>query len=154
MRFYKLVNEDGLEYYGSTTCKYLSSRLSVHKSQAKTKRSIGKCTSAKLFENDKKVKIILLMETDETDKQKLKDIERKFIEDNDCVNKIKIGLPYKDTKKNWLKKNPNYYRDYKIKNHSKTNGKKYYCECCKVEMLNTGKYRHFKTQGHKNNVNN
>lgn len=152
MKFYKLVNEDGLEYYGSTSCKYLSSRLAVHKSQAKTKRNINKCMSAKLFENDKKVKIILLLETDETDKQKLKDIERKFIEDNECVNKIKVGLSYSETKKNWLSKNPDYYKNYQNKNYLKTTGKKYYCECCKLEMLNTSKYRHFKTELHKNNV--
>jgi hypothetical protein len=151
MKFYKLVNEDGLTYFGSTK-QELKRRLAVHKCQGLTKRNIRKCTSSKLFENNKKVEIFLVDETDETDKEKLKDMERKFIEENECVNKIKIGTPYKVSKQNWLDKNPHYYRDYQRKNKSTTSEKKYFCECCKIEMLNTSKYRHFKTQEHINKM--
>ena len=143
MKIYKLVNEDGLTYIGKTNCKYLSSRLSVHKSQALTERNIKKCTSEKLFRNNKKVKIELLEITD--DKQR----EAYYIEKFDCVNQIKSGLPYVVTKKNWLIKNPNYYKNYYDKN--KPNSKKYTCECGAI-ICKGSKGRHEKTNNHKNSI--
>ena len=149
MKFYKLINEDGLIYVGSTNCKYLASRLAVHKSQALTHRLINKCKSEILFRDNKKVEIKLLYETDETDKQTLKDIERKYINENDCVNKIQVGLDYQESKKNWLNKNPHYFRDYQRKNPDKTTKKKWVCPECNLEMLNTSKYRHYKRHHNK-----
>ena len=145
MKIYLLTNEKGLKYVGKTNYKYLSSRKAVHKSQAKTKRNINKCMSAKLF--DCEVKIELLEEVGE---DLVEETELKYINMFDCVNKQKPGTTNAESKKNWRKNNPNYYKEYQRKNHERTGGKKYYCECCKLEMLNTSKYRHFKTEQHIN----
>jgi len=142
MKFYKLINEDGLIYIGSTT-QDLSRRYAVHKSQALTTRDIRKCKSEILFRDNKEVKIELLHQTDETDKEKLKDIERKYMNEFNSVNKIQVGLSYKETKKNWNNKNPHYYRDY-LRNNPQITTKKWTCPKCDKEMLNSSKYRHIK----------
>ena len=90
----------------------------------------------------------------EVDEDHVTETERKYIDMYDCVNKLKPGNTVKESKKIWIKNNPDYYKEYQKKNHSQTNGKKYYCECCKKEMLNTTKYRHFKTKKHLENLKN
>ncbi len=147
MKIYLLSNENGLKYVGKTSYKHLSQRMAVHKCQAKTKRDINKCTSHLLF--DCEVKIELLEEVEE---DLVKETELKYINMIDCVNKQKPGRTSAESCKNWRKNNPNYYNEYKKRNHSTTNGKKYYCECCKMEMLNTSKYYHFKTKEHLKNL--
>ena len=104
MKIYKLTNEEGLIYIGKTNCKYLSTRLAVHKSQALTSRKINKCSSSILFNSN--VKIEFLEETED----KLKELY--YINLYDCVNKMKTGLTYKESKKNWNKNNPEYYNLY------------------------------------------
>lgn len=146
MKIYKLTNEDGLIYIGKTNSKYLSSRLSVHKSQAKTKRNINKCSSVELFKNNKKVKIELLEETDD----KLKELY--YINLYECVNKMKTGLTYKETKKNWVNKNPDYYNEYQKRTEVKEKRKeKVKCICgdiiCKYSISN-----HLKSKIHKKNI--
>ena len=146
MKIYLLTNEKGLKYVGKTNYKHLSQRMAVHKCQAKTKRDINKCTSHSLF--DCEVKIELLEEVEE---DLVKETELKYINMFDCVNKQKPGQTNADAAKNWRKNNPDYYKEYQRKNHSRTNGRKFYCECCKIEMLNSSKYRHFKTELHLEN---
>jgi len=143
MKIYKLENEDGLIYIGKTTCKYLSSRLAVHKSQALTERNINKCKSKILFDNNKKVKIELLEITEDSNR------ELYYIEKYNCVNKMKTGLSYKETKKNWNEKNPEYYKNYFRK--TQRNKKKYKCFCGTILCI-TSKSRHEKSQIHKNNI--
>ena len=140
MKIYKLVNEEGLIYIGKTTSKYLSTRLAIHKSQALTKRNINKCTSSILFNNNSKVKIILLEET--TDNKK----ELEYINLYDCVNKNKTGLALNETKKNWLEKTPNYYKEYNKKKHAWVN-KTFKCECGKI-LKNCSKTKHLLTKSH------
>lgn len=141
MKIYKLTNEEGLIYIGKTNCKYLSSRLSVHKSQALTSRKIKKCSSYILFSSN--VKIELLEETED------KTRELHYINIYDCVNKMKTGLSYKQTKKNWINKNPDYYNLYYAKN--KNGLKKIICECG-MEICKSSKSRHIKRSSHKKNI--
>tara|TARA_R110002012_G_scaffold20048_2_gene71430 strand:- start:1450 stop:1935 length:486 start_codon:yes stop_codon:yes gene_type:complete len=141
MKIYKLTNEQGLIYIGRTTCKYLSSRLAIHKSQALTSRKIFKCSSYILFSSN--VKIELLEETED------KTRELYYINLYDCVNKLKSGLSYKETKKNWIKKNPEYYNLYYHKN--KPGQEKIVCECGMV-ICKYSKSNHIKTKYHKKNI--
>ena len=81
---YKLSSYDNdLIYIGSTT-QILCKRLYQHKTKMN-------CTSKILFENSNNVFITLLEEVTATNKQELHAIERRYIENFDCVNK-KIPL--------------------------------------------------------------
>jgi len=142
MKIYKLTNEEGLTYIGKTTYKYLSSRLAIHKSQANTSRKIRKCSSYLLFVS--KVKIELLEETDDATR------ELYYINKYDCVNKQQTSLLSKETKKNWYKKNPQYYNDYYRNNKTKIN-EKYKCECGMI-ICKSSKPKHIKSANHKNNI--
>ena len=81
-KIYKLVNDElGLTYYGST-CTELRKRLWAHKTQAKDK----KYSSYKLFESGI-CKIYLVEKVSCEDKDELRQRERFYIENNECVNK-------------------------------------------------------------------
>ena len=83
MSVYKMYNENGLCYYGSTK-NDLKQRLSKHKSDY----NLGKCagnSAHKLFCENQVVNIELMEEL-----ENLEDLgrrERFYIENNECVNK-------------------------------------------------------------------
>lgn len=84
-KIYKLVcNKTGLTYYGSTT-RTLSQRLTEHKSRFK--QNILHCKSIEIIKNGD-YSIVLCEECPCENKDQLKAIERKWIETNDCVNKL------------------------------------------------------------------
>ena len=141
MKIYKLTNQKGQIYIGKTNYKYLSQRLAVHKSQANTNRNIYKCSSSILFTSN--VKIELLEETED------KSRELYYINLYDCVNKQKTTLNYKESKKNWLNKNPNYNKNYyKI---NKPGKKKIICECG-LTICKYSKSNHIRSKIHKKNI--
>ena len=142
VKIYRLTNEDGLNYIGKTTCKYLCQRFAVHKSQALTIRNINKCKSSQLFENGKKVEIFLEEELECDDKDFVRIKEQEYIDKYNCVNKLNPGNSYKQSKQNWLSKNPSYYTNYYDKNKEKIN-KQWTCNCG-LTMLFSSQYRHKK----------
>ena len=148
MKIYRLVNDEGLIYIGKTTSKNLLKRLAVHKSQANTARNINKCSSKKLFENDSNVKIELLEEIISNDKEELRKLELKYILETDCVNIMKSGLEYKETKQNWYNKNPNYNKNYYHTRNTWVK-KEFKCDCGSV-VKNCSKGNHLKSKKHKN----
>lgn len=79
-----LLSENSKCYVGSTTQKYLTQRLAVHKYHHK--RNLKTTTSHNLFElyNKDNCKIFLLAETDADN---VKELERYFINNLDTVNK-------------------------------------------------------------------
>tara|TARA_R110002020_G_scaffold46464_1_gene132146 strand:- start:348 stop:749 length:402 start_codon:yes stop_codon:yes gene_type:complete len=114
MSIYKLENEDGLIYIGSTKNE-IRRRLSNHKTIFKNKsRSIS---SSKLFENNKKVTITLLEEVEDLDNLTLR--ERHYIENTECVN---LCIPNR-TAKEWRNDNIDY-----IKKKQNEYSKNYYLE--------------------------
>ena len=86
-RIYKLINEDGLYYIGSTK-KNINQRLSEHKSSYNTNTTF-KSSSCSLFENGKGVKIELLEELEDKNINELKQRENEYIKEHwgKCVNK-------------------------------------------------------------------
>lgn len=79
---YKLSSYDNdLIYIGSTT-QILCKRLYQHR------KKNNKCSSKILFEESNNVFITLLEEVTAANKQELHAIERKYIENFDCVNKF------------------------------------------------------------------
>ena len=84
-KIYKLICENPeLVYYGSTTQKYLSSRLTGHHQGYKKKKRMD-CSSYKLFEAGN-VKIFLVESFPCKTKEELLYRERYWIENNSCVN--------------------------------------------------------------------
>ena len=99
-KIYKLVNDElGLTYYGST-CSELRKRLNNHKTSAKCKKKIS---SSKLFESGE-CKIYLVEKFPCNDKEELKQRERYYIENNECVN---TSIPGR-TKKEYRETNKEY----------------------------------------------
>ena len=78
---YKLYHEGGV-YYGSTT-QTLKERLGHHKYDSKTRNK----TSKKLFKNGSIPKIELLEEVEFNDIKELRERERYYIENFECINK-------------------------------------------------------------------
>ena len=122
-KVYKLICDNpDLVYYGSTTQKYLTSRLACHRRELN-------CSSKELFEYGN-VKIILVEKVECESRDELLMRERFFIENNNCVNK-EIPIRTKDEKKiiriNTLK---NYYEinKEKISKYQKNNRKDYQIE--------------------------
>jgi hypothetical protein len=84
-KIYKIVcNITGETYYGSTTAR-LSTRLSGHVYNVNVGRSC--CKSKQIIERGN-YSIILCEECPCDNKEQLRAIERKWIETNNCVNKI------------------------------------------------------------------
>ena len=85
-KIYKLTSPNTENIYiGSTTERYLSSRLSKHKTHC---RLGGKYTANKIIlAGDVKIELLELVECDNV--KELRDKERKYIEDNlhICINK-------------------------------------------------------------------
>ena len=113
-KIYKLICDD-LTYYGSTTEKYLSSRLAKHKYQYEHQYNVS-TMSKKLFETQNDVNIILVEDYPCERKEQLLARERYYIDNFNCVNKT---LPLRTQKE--------YYNSNKaivlqnVKNYTREN---------------------------------
>ena len=89
-KIYKIVcNITGKIYIGSTTQKYLASRLSEHVRDYKNYTTVGKRSYITSFEVIKQgnYDMVLLESYPCNNKMELHAKERYYIENNDCVNK-------------------------------------------------------------------
>lgn len=84
-KIYKLINQDGMAYYGSTI-HCIDKRKSKHHCDFKSGNS--KYTSKFLFENNKFVTVQLVENFPCNSKNELCARERFYIENNPCVNKV------------------------------------------------------------------
>ncbi len=125
-KIYKIVNNNGLIYIGSTTQKYLSKRLACHKYHFERwkKGKMNFLTSFKVIaEGDYKIELI----EEVKDNGLLLARERFYIENTKCVNKIKptrTQKEYVEANKGKIRnRNKNYFRtEY---NKPDSNYKKY-----------------------------
>jgi len=93
-KIYKLVNDElNLTYYGST-CNELRKRFNDHK------KNNNKCSSKIMFESGE-VKIYLVEKFPCNDRLELRQKERYYIENNNCINK---NIPNR-TKKEYIQDN-------------------------------------------------
>jgi flavodoxin len=94
-KIYKIVcNTTGLQYIGSTCNPYLSTRLAQHRSDYKKhlQNKTRYISSIEVLKNDN-YEIILIESCPFETKDQLHARERFYIENNDCVNKVKnVGL--------------------------------------------------------------
>lgn len=117
MSVYRLINEDGLVYYGATTNE-LRLRLNKHRSDYNINKNMNVgCSSKRLFVDDKKVEIEEVERVD--DLAQLNYRERHYIQNNECVN---ITIPTR-TSKEWRNDNIDY-----IKHIQNEYSKQYYLD--------------------------
>ena len=138
------------KYYGSTTAPTLAKRLCRHRNDYNSWVRLGKprggksqyVTSFILFEEygfENCLITLLPITTLPTNRDELRAIERKYIEDNICVNKY-IPSRTKNEYSNTVS-NPKYNPiNNPINNKIKKN-----CPHCDKEYLNTSLYTHVKT---------
>jgi len=131
-KVYKIVcNETGETYYGSTT-QTLSRRMSSHRAKN------NKCSSKQIIERGN-YDMILCEECSCENKEQLHAIERKWIDENECVNKFIPNRKYKEYIKEYTTKNKDkmlakkkiYYQENKEEIHIKD---KKYNEAHKEEI--------------------
>jgi len=123
-KIYKLYNESGNTYIGSTTLP-LSRRLSKHKSDAKYSSKHTTCISRELFENNNNVMIELIEYFPCENKDIINMREAEIILScADCINK---NMPYR-TAENKANKLQKYGMEYYLNNKDryKRNNKLYY----------------------------
>lgn len=122
-KIYKLYNESGNTYIGSTTLP-LTRRLSKHKSDAKYSSKHTTCISRELFENNNNVMIELIEYFPCENKDIINMREAEIISYADCINK---NMPYR-TAENKANKLQKYGMEYYLNNKDryKTNNKLYY----------------------------
>jgi hypothetical protein len=110
-KIYKITG-GGLTYYGSTTLKYLSQRLSGHKQDKQRAKMNGSCFQILDYPD---CQITLVESYSCNNVNELRARERFFIEHNDCVNK---NIPGR-TKQEWLEQNKDYQQNYREQNKEK-----------------------------------
>ena len=151
-KIYKIVsNVNDDVYYGSTTERTLARRLVEHRAAYKRylagKR--GYITSFKLLEtNDYDIVLVEKMNCDS--KEELHQRERFYIENNDCVNKVRpnrtVKERYIDNREDKLK----YQKEYQLKNKDKLQAKN---KCiCGGNYTHENKHHHLKSVKHQSYI--
>jgi hypothetical protein len=114
-KVYKLTCDD-LTYFGSTTQKYLSSRLAQHTQRYKSNNN-SYYTAFELFKTGQPIIITLVENVNCSTKDELLARERWYIENNECVNKCIPGRSVSEwienNKDDYLKKKREYYQNNK-----------------------------------------
>ena len=178
-KIYKIISNCGnLIYVGSTSKKYLSTRLAQHKQQYKfyKKATKNNTTSFQLFDayEPENCEIILIENVNCNSKNELHARERFYIESLDCVNKCipsrtkkeyrtdnkeKINeqskVYYEDTKeqkKVYYENNKERQKEYEKLNQEKIHQQKNEKNVCLCggKFTHTNKLRHFSSQKHIN----
>ena len=104
-KIYKIIcDETNLTYYGSTTQKYLCSRLAEHRYKKNNRTKTKEMTNPKIY----------LVENFPCEtKEQLLQRERYYIENNECINKqipTRTSKEYYIDNQEKIKKNVNEYR--------------------------------------------
>lgn len=174
-KIYKLIDNDGYFYIGST-CVSLSSRFGKHKDKAKKypERTIYKRFLSVGWD---RVKIILIEANNQiTNMDELRQLEDKYIqdfrEDQKCLNILRSyfapGMDSYANKQEWINRTTNQYyhqnkkqisektKQYRKENKEKIKerrSKQTTCELCKVTFLHDGLARHKRSKKHQQLLN-
>jgi len=172
-KIYKLYSkQQNITYIGSTAMYYLSQRLVTHKSSHKrylnNKSKSSYTTSFKILECED-YKIELLENYPCANKKQLKDRERYYIENNECVNKCIPNRTHAEYNKKWYQDNKERileqtkeynkanvehkkeydkkYREVNVEYYKERASQKVVCKCgCQVRKGDIAK--HLKTKKH------
>ena len=163
-------HEDDEIYIGSTTKKYLSSRMVEHRQSYKRWKNgqTNKTMSFELFEKYglENCDIVLIENVNVNTKDELFAREKHYIKTLKCVNKLVPGRTkkenYEDNKERILESQKQYYNDnkealkiklkkYREKNKDTLNlkkGLKFHCEICNGNYTRSHKARHLNSKLH------
>lgn len=142
-RLYKLISKQTDKVYYGSTERTLEIRFSSHKS--KFKCGTSSCTSREIICYDD-CEIILLDIVEVANKKELRKYERKYIENNECVNK---QIPGRTNKENYLE-NRDKFLEKRKENYLENRDKileKNICVCGKT-FTHSHKARHERSQFH------
>jgi len=146
-KIYKITNGE-LNYYGSTT-KKLSQRLSSHRYDVKIRPSLS-VNEILCYDN---YNIELIEELEIENFKELREREKYYIENFDCVNKVIPGQTREEVQRRYRNNNKDkiktYYNEVR-KQKRKTDFK--FCKCCNINILKNGFSTHTKTKKHKKNI--
>lgn len=160
-KIYKLYSlSKNIVYFGSTAEKYLSKRLQHHLADYKKYKNNKKnfITSFKVLEcEDYKIELIEEINCNNIDQ--LRERERFYIENNDCINKKIPNRTNKEYHKEWEQNNKEHIKEYKKeyyennKEHYKEHkSQKVICECG-CEITRSSLTKHKKSLKHINKLN-
>ena len=155
-KIYKIESlSGGCVYYGSTTLKYLSTRMAIHRQSLKRGHNIS--SSKVLQYDDAKIYLVELYPCNMIDE--LLKREGWYIRNNECVNKCIAGRTQKERSKQYYIDNKQaiqkYKKQYRIDNKEKIRehqNQKHNCECG-GKYTHTHKTRHLKSKKHKKFIN-
>lgn len=142
-KIYKIVcNETNLCYFGSTIEKYLSNRLGKHVSSYKyyLKGKRSNITSFKVLEKNN-YEIILIENVCCNDIYELRNRERFYIENNECVNKCIPNRTPLESKKIYSESEKS--KEYQKKYRESEKGKEYHKEYHK-KYRESEKYKEYR----------
>jgi adenylate kinase family enzyme len=150
---YLIEDINDLRYYGMSSST-LQKRLMIH--QSEYRNIYGKCSSCRLNLYNS---IITCLDNNLTKKEAI-ELEKYYIKNNDCVNKIKYKnederkkalQEYQEKNKEKIKKQRKKYRQEnkdKIKSYKRTI---WHCDICNCDLTLNCKSRHLKSPKHINN---
>jgi hypothetical protein len=148
-KVYKLVSFQSNDVYYGSTCSPLSKRFAGHKSQYKRWKA-GKIRHMSSFEIVKHpdTEIILVENVNCASKEALHAAERRYIENNECVNKFIPGRTCKeyhqDNRERLLIRMKKYHQDNKDDVNQKKR-EKLLCECgYNYTKTNIARHKHSK----------
>ena len=138
-KIYRIVcNNTGLQYIGSTSAKRLSQRLAEHVSRCKREKG----TSVSIIIDCGNYEIILIEDYPCQNKDQLRQRERYYQEQLDCVNKLRAITSTEEKKE--------YNKQYKKENrerYNEQNKRLKTCECG-VEVPSGHYARHITSKKH------
>ncbi len=150
-KIYKITSPNTEKIYIGSTCHTLEYRLRKHINNYKSylKGEYKYTTSYEIIKSND-FEIILLENVKCNNKRELHLIERKYIDEIDCVNKFKPLRSkkewYQDNKQRLLKKQIEYQKKNKAKNKAR-GSKKINCECGSIHRYDNTS-AHKKTKKH------
>lgn len=150
-RIYQLIDLGTNDVYIGSTTRRLSERLGGHVGKYKLYLDgrYNYVTSFEIIKNGNyKIELIEVYPC-ENNKQLL-EREGHFIKNIACINKHVAGRSKKDSQKNWVDNNKEYFKEYREKHKEKLKehySKRYECECG-GRYTRANKSQHIKSKKH------
>tara|TARA_R110002096_G_scaffold316098_1_gene510588 strand:- start:113 stop:577 length:465 start_codon:yes stop_codon:yes gene_type:complete len=138
-------------YYGSTSKKYLASRVAGHKYDIK----MGHMQHLKCIVENENFSYHLIKTVEVENLKELRNIEKEYITNNECINKQTPCITRKESQAKYRSNNQDkikkHFKDV-LKERRKTQFK--YCEICDKTITSNNFSSHKKSKKHMYNIHN